>query len=757
VSRRLHVCLAKAPARTSEEWLPKGLSWAEYKAAVRLTTPGTRKDCGGVFGGLLEGTRKADEFVRSRSVVYLDADRADPWFPEDLEVLLGDHALCWHTTNSHTGAEPRYRVHLPLDRDVTGEEAQRVTLALVEALGPGQFDRTCAQPSRMMFLASEPADGTPYRWGETDSRRPLPADEWLARADDLGVTARVRAAREDRTDLEPVDGEPSDRQRDKAFSILKKACREVAENSEGYGGRNNALMAWLPTLFRLALGGCLDEAEVHDLTWEAACAAPGPDPWTRREHEEVSRHALEYAEEDGGGWPSVALEAEAADDFAPLPLAPPPASADVRDLFSYSPARWTRQGGGLSVEPLARHLAAAMPVGVDALDRRLLTYRGGVWRDGEADVAGAVTVIFGDAWTQAKRNTTTEFLRDSPDTPRLTREPTHPEYVNCLNGMVRWRTGLVEPHDPSFLSTVQLPHEYDPGARCPRFDRFLQEVLPDDAVGFVWEVLGYLVLMGNPLHKSVLLWGEKGRNGKGTLLRVVQALLGDANVSNVDLHALAEDKFKTAEVYGAQANIAGDIDASFMERPALVKGLTGGDRLSADRKYGQPFSFTPWAVPVFSANALFGVNDSSEAFFSRWIVVPFPHSFYGREDAGLTDRLLDPAEVRGVLARAVEALRVLMARGRFEEPESVLQARVEMGRSGDSVRRWLADHAEFDADAWTRNSALWTAYLLAEDGESKLGKHKFFARLAQVGGLVRARRKGVDGFRGLRLREWEDE
>jgi len=753
MSRRLQICLAAAPARTSEQWLARGVSWAEYAAVVRLETPGAKKDCGGVFGGLLAGTNKVDEAVKSRSVVYLDADKADKAFVEDLLILLGDVALLWHTTNSHTPEAPRYRVHLPLSRDVDGDESERITLALMEYLGPEQFDRTCAQPSRMMFLASVPADGSPYLQGKTDSRRALDVDTWLKRADDFGVTARVRTKAAQRQDLEPVeDGGPSDRQRDKAFTILRKAAGEVRDNSEGYGGRNNALMAWLPTLYRLVLGECLSQDEVDDLMWEAASAAVGPDPWLKREHDDVSRHAYEYAMEDGGGWPTVA---GVADDFTPVAVAPGPVSADVRDLFAYSPARFTRPGGGMSVEPLARHLNSAMPVGVDAHDRRLLTYRGGVWRDGEVDVAQAVTVIFGDMWTTSKRETTREFLKDSPDTPRLTRDPHHPELLNCQNGMVNWKTGLVEPHDPGFLSTVQIPHDYDEGARCPRFDRFLQEVLPEDAVEFVWEIIGYLLYNGNPLHKAVLLWGEKGRNGKGTLLRVLADLLGRGNVSNVDLHALSDDKFKVAELYGSLVNIAGDIDSKFLERTALLKGLTGGDRISADRKYGQPFSFTPWAVPVFSANALFGVNDSSEAFFARWLVVPFPHSFYGREDSHLDDRLGTEDEMRGVLAKGVVALQRLMARGRFSEPESVQDARVEMGRSGDTVRRWIGERCELDIDAWTSNTVLWNAYQLSDDGEARMGKHKFFSRLAQIGGLVRTKR-GVDGFKGISVREWDE-
>ncbi len=79
-------------------------------------------------------------------------------------------------------------------------------------------------------------------------------------------------------------------------------------------------------------------------------------------------------------------------------------------------------------------------------------------------------------------------------------------------------------HSPDYLSTVNVPVEYDPAATCPQFEEYLSEVLPqdcyqptEDSKGFIWELIGYTIYSGNPLHIAVLLYGT-GRNGKGTLL-----------------------------------------------------------------------------------------------------------------------------------------------------------------------------------------------------------------------------------------------
>ena len=163
-----------------------------------------------------------------------------------------------------------------------------------------------------------------------------------------------------------------------------------------------------------------------------------------------------------------------------------------------------------------------------------------------------------------------------------------------------------------YLSTVQLPVEYVPSATCPLFDKFLREVLPADLVdsGFIWELIGYTCIRGNPLHVAVLLFG-KGRNGKGTLIRVLKILLGENNISTVTLHELTENKFRVATLYRKLANLAGDLDSKWLENTALFKKITGHDGIQGEYKYGASFEFDPWALPFYSANKAFGSPDSS--------------------------------------------------------------------------------------------------------------------------------------------------
>jgi len=68
------------------------------------------------------------------------------------------------------------------------------------------------------------------------------------------------------------------------------------------------------------------------------------------------------------------------------------------------------------------------------------------------------------------------------------------------------------------------------------------------------------------------------------------------------------------------------------------------------------------------SNELPRLNDASGALASRFLVLPLRHSFYGKEDRTLTDRLL--GELPGILNWAIEGWQRLQARGHFVPPSA---------------------------------------------------------------------------------------
>ncbi len=437
-------------------------------------------------------------------------------------------------------------------------------------------------------------------------------------------------------------------------------------------------------------------------------------------------------------------------DKLPAQEQPVPATVIAKTFFDRD---------GLRARTLADAAMDSIPCGYNLTDDKLYVYEEGVWVPNRGAIETVIAAFLADRYRQGHCRNALDLIRYSPKTPRIDCIP-QPRYINVANGMLDWDNGTLVQHSPDFLSTVQLPVAYDADATCPEFEKFLIEVLPedcltptDDGPGFIWELLAYVVYSGNPLHIAILLYG-KGRNGKGTLVRLIKHLLGERNCTDAKLHELAENRFRAATLYGKLANLAGDLDARWLTNTAVFKSITGGDSIQGEHKYGAVFNFTPWALPFYSTNRAFGSSDSSEGWMARWVVVPFPNSFLGQEDRGLDQRLQTDNELRGVLAKAVAALPSLIARGRLTEPKSVAEAKTDFMRDADAVRGWLLDNCEFDEDCWVNRTQLYRAYLRDEDnkGPHQLTARDFYGRVLQIGKIRHAVRTGERGFAGIKLR-----
>ncbi len=387
-----------------------------------------------------------------------------------------------------------------------------------------------------------------------------------------------------------------------------------------------------------------------------------------------------------------------------------------------------------------------------APDGSLYFYRDGVYLPGaEAKIRARIQTALGDDdWTGRRESEVMTFVATSqgliPHPPK--------NRINCINGVFDLESGKLEPHSPDDLTPVQIGAEYVPAATCPNIERFLAEVLPDPADRqLILEIAGYLLVPDNRYRKAFMLTGI-GRNGKTTVLKVLERLMGSGNVSHLSLHKLVEDRFAAAELYGRSANICGDIDRRALASASLFKEIAGGDPITVERKHRDPFSFEPYARLLFSANELPPTPDGSPAFYDRWIVIPFPRRFSDEEaDETLFDRLTTPAELSGLLNLAIAALGELRERGHFRETTSTTDAASRFKVETDSVAGFLEEQATFGADQWVSKADLFAKYKrwCEDNNRGSLGKQKFNARLqADHPGIVDRQGNKAEGNNGLR-------
>jgi putative DNA primase/helicase len=246
-----------------------------------------------------------------------------------------------------------------------------------------------------------------------------------------------------------------------------------------------------------------------------------------------------------------------------------------------------------------------------------------------------------------------------------------------------------------------------------------------------------------------------GANGKSTLLNLLTALVGKVNVSNVALHRLDEDKFAAASLYGKLVNSFADLDSRALQASSIFKSITGGDSIVGERKYADPFTFRPYARLLFSANEPPPTPDNSDAFFRRWVVMPFERRFDGKgADRNLTAKLTTDKELSGLLNKGIERLPDLRKRGAFTLTEASMSAADRFRVDADSVAGFLDDQCDLSAGLRTPQADLFPAYRnwCSESNRRPLGKQRFNRRLLELApSILDLKSGGVRYWDGLGL------
>jgi putative DNA primase/helicase len=226
---------------------------------------------------------------------------------------------------------------------------------------------------------------------------------------------------------------------------------------------------------------------------------------------------------------------------------------------------------------------------------------------------------------------------------------------------------------PRLFTLNALDYAFDAKAARPvAWLDFLSRLWPGDAqaVEALQEWFGYCLLPDTSQQKILLVVGPK-RSGKGTIARVLTGLVGIGNTCAPTLAGLGSHfglwplLGKTVAVI-SDARLSGRTDAAVVVERLL--SVSGEDAQTIDRKNLPHVTCKLPVRFVVLTNELPRVSDPSGALVSRFIVLRLTQNWYGREDTGLTTRLL--AELPGVLLWAVEGLRRLRGRGYFVQPKS---------------------------------------------------------------------------------------
>ena len=389
---------------------------------------------------------------------------------------------------------------------------------------------------------------------------------------------------------------------------------------------------------------------------------------------------------------------------------------------------------------------------------RLMQHANGVWRPA-INVEVEAHTRLGERSTPSRlTNTRLTLEKDVKHVPWSAWNPER-RLVNCLSGMLDPATMQLLPHDPKYLSTMQIPLKWDPEADTEMLRRWMDEMLPPDCVELVQQMMGYLLIPDVSIKKLFIFVGP-GDTGKTTLIVIIQNLVGPDNFEIIELRDFSDNRFASARLENKLVGLYDDLQATRLQDTSVVKTLTGGSGwLVVERKGVDAYKAPLYARLIYAANEVPGTQDKSDAWLNRCLIIPMRHVIpEGKKDSDLKTRLSTGPALQGAFRFAVEGLSKLLANGmRLPEPATVKDAVKRYESANDTVAAFLEEGCERGDPAITfvaKTSwyAEYQRWCEAMGLRFVAGKKKAYERLRSLGiqeGMTGPNRTRV--FAGIRI------
>lgn len=276
----------------------------------------------------------------------------------------------------------------------------------------------------------------------------------------------------------------------------------------------------------------------------------------------------------------------------------------------------------------------------------------------------------------------------------------------CLDG----EEPLLSEHCEEWFSVLHLPFPYEPGAKCPRWLAFLNEVMQGDKelVHLIQEWFGYCCLPDTSFEKA-MFWEGRGRNGKSQAIQVLCRLIGSENVSAVPIEKM-HHRFQLAPTMGKLLNVASETAPSSRVDDALFKKFTSGEPVPGEFKRKDTFFFKPTARILVAMNERAAIKDYSDGTWRRILLVPWNYQVpENRVIRDLGNKIAE-SEMPGILCWAVEGIKRLYTQGYFTEGEVVRKATADFREERDPARTAILSCIRKDPDGFIPSQDIWNVY-----------------------------------------------
>ncbi|OFW66504.1 MAG: hypothetical protein A2Y74_09555 [Actinobacteria bacterium RBG_13_63_9] len=284
--------------------------------------------------------------------------------------------------------------------------------------------------------------------------------------------------------------------------------------------------------------------------------------------------------------------------------------------------------------------------------------------------------------------------------------------LGVANGVVDLRT--CEPRDGLREDRITLHSDVplDPEARCPRWERFLEEVFGEDRelIGFIARAVGYS-LTGDVSEQCLFMCHGSGANGKSVFLTTLRAMAGgyayNSPFSTFELADRSSIPNDLAALVGRRLVTASETNEAVRLNEARLKALTGGDPVTARFLHGEFFTFQPVCKLWLAVNHRPRVGDDSYGFWRRVRLIPFTRRFTDNADHHLAEALR--TELPGILNWAVRGSLTWQEEG-LEPPKAVQSATESYRVESDPLAEFIEERCAVGSCFVASGGQLYEAY-----------------------------------------------
>lgn len=263
-------------------------------------------------------------------------------------------------------------------------------------------------------------------------------------------------------------------------------------------------------------------------------------------------------------------------------------------------------------------------------------------------------------------------------------------YIAFKNGVYDLTTDSIIPYSPNIILTNKINYNYDKDAYNQLADNTLNKLACQDKEvrALLEECIGYCFYRRNELGKAFILTGDKS-NGKSTFLDLIKTMLGEKNISALDLRELG-DRFNTAMLFGKCVNAGDDIGDEFLQgnSVAIFKKIVTGNRVKAERKGEAPFEFEPYVKLLFSANDMPRMRDKTGAVLRRLVMIPFNATFSKNDpdyDPYIKYKLIQDESIEYLITIGIQGLKRVLHNNDFTTSKKVTVALAEYEEENNPI------------------------------------------------------------------------